>query len=119
MPKEVIMYIQEIELLLQTAERIDEEMQRSSSEQLLLTVLTVLLVIVMLFMNSIIWRVVIFGPLFWTLLYQYQIWKKQNLNAETKFKLIEQVEPLIANHALELSTLTKYTYTLRIDRLKS
>jgi hypothetical protein len=115
-------YTQEIELLLQTAERIDEEMQRSSSQQLLLILLEVVLVILMLFIDNTIWRIVILGPLLWAPYYQYQTYIKQKADAKTKFELADKADVILSkprNPALELTILTKAVYAMRINRLKS
>ncbi len=112
-------YIEEIELVLKTAEKIDEQMQHASSQQLLLILLGVVLVILMLFIDNTIWRIVILGPLLWTPYYQYQLYKKLKADSKTLLTLTEQTELLIRNPALGLGFLTKEIYAMRINRLKS
>ena len=112
-------YIEEIELLLQTAEKIDEQMQYASSQQLLLILLGVVLVILMLLLNNAIWRIVLLGPLLWVPCYQYQLYKKLKADSKTLLALTDQAELLLRNPALGLGFLTKEIYAMRINRLKS
>ncbi len=112
-------YIEEIELLLQTAEKIDEQMQHSSSEQLFLILLGVVLVILMLLLDNTIWRIVILGPLFWAPYYQYQLHKKLKADAKTKFELVDKADVILSSPEFKPSVLSKKVYAMRIDRLKS
>ena len=115
-------YIEEIELVLKTAEKIDEQMQHASSQQLLLILLGVVLVILMLFIDNTIWRIVILGTLLWAPYYQYQTYIKQKADAKTKFEIADKADVILSkprNPALELTILTKAVYAMRISRLKS
>ena len=111
-------YIEEIELLLQIAEKVDEQMQYASSQQLLLILLGVVLVILMLLLSNDIWRIVLLGPLLWVPCYQYQLYKKLKADAKTLLALTDQAELLLRNPILELGRIHKDVYAMRIHRLK-
>ena len=111
-------YIEEIGLVLKTAERIDEQMQHASSQQLLLILLGVVLVILMLLLDNTIWRIVILGPLFWAPYYQYQLYKKLKADDKILLAYTDQAELLLRNPILELGRIHKDVYAMRIHRLK-
>lgn len=112
-------YIQEIELLLQTAEKIDEEMQHKLSHELFLILLAVLLVILMLMMDNINHRAVMFGPLFWVLYISAQTHIKLATDAKTKFELVDKADVILSSPEFKPSVLSKNVYAMRINRLKS
>lgn len=112
-------YLQELELQLQTAERIDEQMQHSRYTQMFFVILAVLLVILIALLDNTLWRVLTFVLIFWALYWQYQEYKTLEADCKTLVNLIDKAELLLRNPALDMSILSKEIYAMRIDRLKS
>ena len=111
-------YLQELELQLQTAERIEEQMQHSRYTQMFFVILAVLLAILMVLLDNTLPRVLTLILIFWALYWQYQEYKALEADYKILVSLIDRAELLLRNPALDMSILSKEVYKLRINRLK-
>lgn len=109
----------EIELQLQTAEKINEQIQNSLFVQTVLIFLTALLIIIALLVDNMFYRAIVIGLALWTV-YQYYIeYRISKANRKILRDLADKAELLLRDPTLNASILSKEMYKMRIDRLKS
>lgn len=111
-------YRQEIELQLQTAEKIDEQIQNSLFVQMVLVFLTALLIIIALFVDNMLYRAIVIGLVLWTVYQHYIEYQRLKANRKVLRDLVDKAELLLRNPTRNISVLSKEIYKMRVDRLR-